>query len=287
MKKILLYILLPFVSLSTKAQLNNWQPSPIYAIDKIVINQLKTGAVNSSNITERDLKDLQNKIIKNIKENTPDFSRLDSIKEIANIKFLGISSHINGSDIESVLVPLQGYLDRQYVQKEFKREEVLIQDFKSKIIDFVNSVPKPTEVKTEIVQRIKELPDYVIFETQKATNNAIDKLNTELSAYLSNKLGADWNTLKNKISADAEKIVKIPMDIESDLLAYLKPRLKVIDDIKYFTGQVEETKKVYERLKNNDPVGAFKALQKNDLYTRLIESSNMKELNNAATGLSG
>lgn len=281
-KRITLLALFSITGYILNAQLQNWQPSQVYSIDKTVIEEIKlTPEKKINTLAEKEFNVLQNKMLKNIAEQRPGFLKLDSLLGKARIVYVGLSSTDIGPEQESVLAPLQGYNYRQYLQREFKKEEVLLKDFKYKIISFVKNAPLSGTIKDEVNNRINALPNHLVFTGEKYLPAAIERINPALSAYLFKSLGGDtWESIKNDLALDAENILAIPKRIEEELTSFFKPGVKAINDIMYFTEQINKTKEEFERIKNSRPDEAIRLLQKTELFHKIIESTNLKEANN-------
>lgn len=270
----------------SQSQYQNWQPTPVYSIDKTIINQIKSeNGGGKTRLSEKDFTELESKIQKSIAELKPVYSKLDTILYHAGIDFTGVSSPDLELVAESVLAPFHAYAYRQYIHKEYAIQDKLISEFKSKLVNYVKNSPVVNSVKTEIDIRIKELRNDLVFGFYNPDASPIDNLSPLLDKYLNKSLGQEnWSSIKNKLSADADSIIDIPRKLNEGLSQFLEPRLQALKDIEYFTDQIKKTE---ELIKNGKPDEVLKLVQKNDYYQKIIEANNLKGVNDFALKLVG
>lgn len=284
MKKLLLSIFCSIQVLQLLAQVNNWQPTAVYAVDKTVINTLKVSNQNptSGQLTNEQFANLQNQIYQKINEAIPSYLQLETIKSISNINFTGVSTSAIKANFQSITVPLQSYQYKIYLEKTAIQQSKEIEKFKSKLIGLVNQSNLTDVAKGEVKTKIESVKNSAFFFTWKKEANAIDLLNPELNQFLSAKVGVQWQTIKSSLTTDANKIIEISNVVLDDFSTVLNSEVKAIENIKYFTSAIQQNKATYEQIKNSNPVEAFKLLQKNDLFLQIIESTNLKDVNDFA-----
>ena len=269
------------------AQLKDWQPSPVYPIDKVIIDQPRSTSSNIS-LSEKEFLDLKKKVEDAIEKQRPAYASLDTLLRASGLNFEGISSTALGNNIESILAPLQSYGYKQFVEKEYKKEDALIQEFKGKILSYVNNALLSGTVKDEVNKRIKAFSNDLVFKFNSYLPDAVENLNTELTGYLEKSLGTDrWSRLKNELSEDAANIIGIPKALKDGLTAYLEPKLKAFEDISYYSGQINI---IQGALTGKSPEQTFLLMQKSDLYQKLIDVADLKGINSflkTTVGLAG